>query len=658
MFTMNRHLARLATLLSLGLAALQAAGPSPLLTQSEDKLIAVLQSNADRKAKADACRELSVIGTPAAVPALAALLASEEMNHMARYALETIPDPAAGAALRDALSRLKGRPLVGVIGSIGVRRDAQATEALARLLWDGDADVAQAAARALGRIGSEEAAGALMNSAQSTGEANLLATCEGIGRALDHLLAQGKRQTVLEICSHHANPQLPHQVRAAALRGLILAAGKDAPQILGESLRDAEYTQFATTVRAAQELKGAEVAAALAATLKQLGADRQIVVLQTLGELREAAGLPAMLELAATGEKAVRLAAIRALPMTISAQAVPRLSELATAADKDIAQSAQDALASLPGTAADNAITGLLAAEEASRQLAALEMVGKRRLTAALPALAKLASSADTTVRATAIKRLGELGSDAELPALLGQLGKATDTGDIAALEQALGGLSSRAGDVAGVVSRITREFKQAAPAPAAALLRVLGTLGGPQALATVKEALKDSRAGLGAEALRVLTDWKTADAAPELLAQATSARQPADKLVALRGYLGFASSGEVPADARLRMCREAAALVREPAEKKLLLAALGSIHMVESAELIAPHLGDAGVREEAAAAVVGIAQELLQGNAGATAAPKLAPLLEQAAGATANADLAKRARTQLDRARAKASGQ
>ena len=47
---------------------------------------------------------------------------------MARYALETIPDPSVDDALRDALGKLKGRPLLGVIGSLGVRRDAKAVD--------------------------------------------------------------------------------------------------------------------------------------------------------------------------------------------------------------------------------------------------------------------------------------------------------------------------------------------------------------------------------------------------------------------------------------------------------------------------------------------------------------------------------------------------
>ncbi|MBP9903044.1 MAG: hypothetical protein KBH45_16415, partial [Verrucomicrobia bacterium] len=92
---------------SVGARAADAApGPTPLLTQSADKLLQVLQSNASRKDKADACRELSVIGTSKAVPVLVGLLANEELSDMARYALETIPSTGVNPALRSELTKL------------------------------------------------------------------------------------------------------------------------------------------------------------------------------------------------------------------------------------------------------------------------------------------------------------------------------------------------------------------------------------------------------------------------------------------------------------------------------------------------------------------------------------------------------------------------
>ncbi len=87
-----------------------------------------------------------------------------------------------------------------------------------------------------------------------------------------------------------------------------------------------------------------------------------------------------------------------------------------------------------------------------------------------------------------------------------------------------------------------------------------------------------------------------------------------------------------------------------------LLLAGLGNIGSVEALELITPYLDDAGTKEEAATATADISDKLLKGNDSAKAAPKLLEPLDKVAQATANVDLAKRAKDLRDQAKAKSS--
>ena len=84
------------------------------------KLVAVLNSSElPIFDKAKACQRLVIVGHQSAVPALAELLTDEKLSAYAREALEGIPGPAAGAALREALSRLEGERLaVGASRSI------------------------------------------------------------------------------------------------------------------------------------------------------------------------------------------------------------------------------------------------------------------------------------------------------------------------------------------------------------------------------------------------------------------------------------------------------------------------------------------------------------------------------------------------------------
>jgi len=632
--------------------------PPPAATMSEAQLILVLKSDATQKEKADACLFLARLGTKAAVPALVALLPDEKLSHMARYGLETISDPSVDVALRDALNTLNGRPLVGVIGSLGVRHDANAVPSLSKRLQDPDADVAQAAARALGTIGTSPAVKALQAGLANPPAGNQLAFCEGLFRCAESRAARGERKEALAIYQHlRTQPALPQQVRAGALIGAIVNDPKKGPALIRESLNSPDYILTAAAVRAAQRMAGAEVTQALTASLARLPADQQMLVMQTLGESRDPAALPVLATLAQSSPKPVRVAAIRALPMIGQPSAVPVLVALLRDNDRDVAQAAQEGLAALPGRDADAAVTTLLASSDTDQRLLALELVGRRRMTGAIPTLLKAATDTDAKVRPVAIRKLGELGGPSVLSALLDLLLGAKDSSELDAAEQALGAVAVRGSNLDASIGQLIAALAKAQPAQKSALLGVLTSLGGPTAMIAVRVAVADPNPDIHAAALRALGAWKTADAAPELLALAKSAATATDKMICLRGYLGWAANPDLPADQRLSMCQQVAGLIQEADEKKLLLGALGSLHTPEALGMAAGYLDDASTKEEATAATVAIAEELLKGKQAAQLASKLIEPLQKAAQATANADLARRAKAQLQQAQDKAGG-
>ena len=117
------------------------------------KLVELLSDpGASAYAKAKACQRLAVIGDRSAVPAIAPLLADPQLSHYARFALEPMPDPSASEALRNALAKVQGKLLAGVVTSIGNRRDREAIGALESLRHHADPDVARAASVALAHI--------------------------------------------------------------------------------------------------------------------------------------------------------------------------------------------------------------------------------------------------------------------------------------------------------------------------------------------------------------------------------------------------------------------------------------------------------------------------------------------------------------------------
>ncbi len=125
----------------------------------EKKLLAVLDDkNCTDVARDFVCRMLRLIGTPACVPALAKLLENEKSADVARYALQTIPGFEVDAALRAALTILKGKTKAGLIGTISARGDRDAQAAIKAIAADSSepADVRDAAALAVATAGGAQ----------------------------------------------------------------------------------------------------------------------------------------------------------------------------------------------------------------------------------------------------------------------------------------------------------------------------------------------------------------------------------------------------------------------------------------------------------------------------------------------------------------------
>lgn len=635
-------------------AALLVQGALAAPGADEAALIAALKSGQPAQVQAEACRRLARVGTREAVPALARLLADEKLSHMARLALERIPGPEASAALRAALSSLKGRLLVGTINSLAVRRDAGAVEPLGSLLRQPDPEVAAAAAVALGRIGTLSAADLLEKAmARAPVGRARLALDEGRLQCADALVAAGHRDRAIALYDALRAPSTTAAgpspaVRGAATRGAIITRGSGGLALFTQALASADPAVVDAAFWVAQrELPGASVTEALAAAIGGLPAERQPRLILALGGRGDRAALPALHAAAASGDRGVRLAALNALSELGGPAAAATLVRMLGEPDAEISGAAREALARLSRAELANVAGSLLTSTETSSRQAAIDLIRTHRIPRFAPRLLAATRDAVPGVRLAALKSLGELAGAGELAGLLDALANAGDTPEIEAAGQAVAGACSRAGDPEACAEQVAARLASGRPAAKAALLRVLGVLGGARALQATRDAL-GAEDEVRAAAFDVLCEWRSPDAVPELLRLARASPGAPDRLRALRGVLRIAADGGLAADRRLSICRDAARLVQRKEEKLLLLAALGGIPSPGALDLVLPYLDDAATREGAGAAAVRIAEQLV----GGADAARAVPALEKVARITGNPDLARRARELLERAR------
>lgn len=372
--------------------------------------LAVLQSDASLFEKNEACRLLSTSGNIAAIPVLESLLADESLSDMARYALEPMPGTEADAALLRAMKITSGKLKAGIVTSLGVRHDVSAVPEIIPLLNDEDGYVKEAAARVLGRIGAPEGIDALEKAIvlPDLPYAFAQALADGLFAAAKNLAAEGNPHEAARLYDVvRAVEALPVQLRAGALRGVILSRGpKHGVQPLLEALQSEQPEFFIVALRIAQEMKGkAKIAEAVAGLLPTLAPERKIPVIQLLGELGSRKAGAALLKEAEEGSVPVRVAALNAATRLAYAPVLPLMSSLITVEDADLAGAARNGLAYFPGKKGDAALENLLKSDDSKVRCIAAELVGQGGLPEPVSLLMQIASEdTDAAVRLAALK--------------------------------------------------------------------------------------------------------------------------------------------------------------------------------------------------------------------------------------------------------------
>jgi len=155
-----------------------------------------------------------------------ALLADENTSHIARYALERIPDEKAARAMRDALPKVSKKLKPGIIGSLGTRRDKKSIKVFSKLLGDSDIQVSKAAAQSLGLIGTSAAAGELSKFAKKASANMKIPVADACLVCAEQLLDKGKKAEAVALFNELKGNDQPANVKAAAMKGILTAATK------------------------------------------------------------------------------------------------------------------------------------------------------------------------------------------------------------------------------------------------------------------------------------------------------------------------------------------------------------------------------------------------------------------------------------------------
>jgi HEAT repeat protein len=571
------------------------------------KQIAVLESDAPYFQKVLACKRLANVGTKEAVPVLAKLLGQPKMSHYARFALQPIPEPSVDAALRDAAEKLDGLLQIGCINSIGYRKDAQAIPLLAKLIKSENDKLANAAAAALGQIGTPESAALLVPLLKTA--KNKAATADSCLACAEELAQKGNSAAAIDIYDTvRQSAGLPIYSVAAATRGAILTRGADGTKLIVEQLENKNDRLFQIGIETTRMTAGDATTDALIDVVAKLPAKRQALLLSALASRGGEKVLAVLLDKAHNSTGDIQLAALTSLRDLDDPSSVPVLFAAAISDDANISDVARQTLVALKGDKVDQAILNELKKAKGNALLIAIRLAGSRKIDAAAPVILKSTEDSRMPYKIAAITSFGEtcpldgLGALAKFCFASGQTVEPAQKALLVACKRMPKDACCE--KLASLMTGATVEQN-------IFLLNLIGTVGGTKALELAGTAALDKNGAIQDAATRVLGKWFSPDVAPVLLKIAQESKSKKYRVRTLRGYIRIFRQLGLPNEQKLDMAGKAMKLAERKEERLLVLEAINRIQSPEALAYAISYLDNAELKAQAAATAVTIGEKI-----------------------------------------------
>jgi len=583
-------------------------------TTDEAAQIGVLQSQASPHDKDAACVWLKRHGTARSVPALAALLTDEQLSLSARHALESLPGPEAENALIAALGKTSGLLKDGIVGSLGVRRDAEAVPQLAKLLSDSDAQIAGDAAAALGEIATPGALAALEEQLKAAGNSAPTAVVDGCLRGAHHLLVAGNRPQAFSVYQEIYQRPTKEFLHVAAFRGMAQSAENGVALIAKAIVSGPAPVQMAA-IQLVHEKEFPDATKEIAGLLPQATPLVQAALIDALNQRDDPAAVSEISRFAKNGAPEVRDAALAALGNLGDDKDIPLLVEIAAASGDAGQAAARQALTLIHRGTPNQALLKLLPGSQSDAQVEIVRALSNRGAREANPQLLELAKRAEDPVRSATFQALARLADQPQLDGFVQIVGEMkTDEGRSAAAD-ALGLTCHHIQERHGKVdfSPVLAALKNGSTRTRIALLPVCSRVANPQTRSALREYVADSNPEVRGAAMRALCQTTDAELLPDIvkISQTSGDEFRAPAIEACVRLTTQEEGAVIPNSERVKYFQAIMPAASTTAEKRLALSGLATVTDARALKLAEPLLSDNTVGNEAALAVIGISRKL-----------------------------------------------
>ncbi len=591
----------------------QFIGDKPRLRLSTEKqMVTLLESKvASRATKQFVCQQLWIIGSDESIPVLGRMLLDTETAEMACYALCSNPSSEVDRVLRYALDRVPDESKVCIINVLGDREDVASVDSLIGLIGAESPQVAQAVAKALGKIGGDKATETVKKARPTTSGDMRAVLTEAYLNCAEGYVDSKQPGKAFAIYTKLLDESESVLTRRAALVGALHTGDTRAADLLIATMQQDESILRSVAIANSAVLKGTDVTRRLITEFKTAAAPTQAQLIEALVQRDDPLVKDVVKAAARSKDASVRVAAYNALAEIGDTSTVALLCD---ALEKAVTSTEVDAVLSslrrVEGEQISEAILDTISNASSPADTQLIQVISSRGYTPAVHRLLQLCRSEDIPVAKAALRAIGILASYQTMTRLLDVLAELQDRAVQSQALRATAAVINRSDSDREDIAQLIQERLGSTEdiTVRCSLLQLLSAVPNEVSLRFLNAASEDSNLSVRDAAIRTLAEYPDPAAMDALLRVFLTSGNRAYRAVALRGCVRLLKAEGTSPEQSVRLYQQLAAHASTAAEKKLILSGLAIVQHSEALGIAQDLMSEDAVKTEAALALITIA--------------------------------------------------
>lgn len=556
-------------------------GNPGLEEQTEKIMIRFLQSGATYAAKKAIWRDFANIVTERSLPPLVELMKKEETTVLAFLILQKadLDDREIPA---DVLADMTASNQVGIANHLGDRGEENAVPLLQDFSRNNNQRVAEAAMVALGKLGTRQAADALLEAFHKSDDDNLR-ILEALLQCAEELTTRGEVEQASELYQTLLSTNLTDTTKAAALKGLFTLS-KDPILFIKTQLESSKPELKPDIIRLVRELPADFKDGKQFFEIDNLNLQNRIQLLLLFAEREDSSIRPFALKLLDHEEPLVRTSALKALKRVGTSEDVLLLIAHAVDTNKVKREKTVETLTGIRGPRVDSEILSRINHAYAEEISVLVELIRDREIKKAIPTLLSWCKHENRSIQLEAIRALGIIGSANLLKHAIESL-TTSPTGSVRrAWERTVFQLALKVQEGSQFTAVETRLRKAKDPMNLVSFISILGQARDPGHYTLIKEHLFHPEKTVQVAAIRALSEWLNSSPTLDLIGKFRQSDDDSLRTQALRGALQVMDvDRRMTSDEKLKLLNELMTEFRNGQERALIISGYGEIPTLSS---------------------------------------------------------------------------